>query len=307
MSVLRPFGHLGLKALAIALAILIWLVVAGEDVVERGLRVPVQFEQLPADMEFVGEPPTLVDVRVRGAASIVGRMSPGDVVAILDLRAATSGRRLFQLTPEQVRVPFGVEVVQVTPATIAISFERSAVGVVPVVPVVEGDPAPGFVVSRITSDPPKVEVVGPQSAVGRATEALTETITIDGARATITQSVIVGLPSASLRLRTPGRASITVQIMPGPRERTVRGRPVQLRNLSRTLTAYAVPAVVDVVLRGREGLERMAIDQLVTFADLSRLGQGKYSITVQATAPPDAGIVQIVPAVVEVTISSAVD
>ena len=42
------------------------MVVAGEQTVERGLRVPLELQQFPAGLELQGEPPALVDVRVRG-------------------------------------------------------------------------------------------------------------------------------------------------------------------------------------------------------------------------------------------------
>ena len=38
---------LGLKLLALALAIGLWITVAGEPVVERGLEVPLGFENIP--------------------------------------------------------------------------------------------------------------------------------------------------------------------------------------------------------------------------------------------------------------------
>jgi YbbR domain-containing protein len=307
MPALWPFRNLGLKVLALALAIVMWLIVAGEDTVERGLRVPLQFEQFPAGLELLGEPPTLVDVRVRGAASIVSRMSPGEVVAVLDLRTSTPGRRLFQLTPEQVRTPFGVQVVQVAPATVAMSFERSATAVVPIVPVVDGTPAPGYVVGTVTSDPQKVEVIGPESVVRRATEALTETIAVDGARANVAESVTIGFLSPALRLRTPQRANVSVEILPGPRERTVRDRPVQLRNLHQLLTAQAIPSMVDILLRGRESVDRLSPDRVVAFADLTGLGVGEYSLTVQVTAPADAGVVGVTPQIVQVTIAAVRD
>jgi YbbR domain-containing protein len=307
MSAIWPFRHFGLKVLSLALAILLWLIVAGEDTVERGLRVPLQFEQFPEGLELLGEPPMQVDVRVRGAAATVGGMSPSDVVAVLDLRTSTPGRRLFQLTPEQVRTPFGVQVVQVSPATIAMVFEKSATGVVPIVPVVEGRPAPGFVVGTITSNPRTVEVVGPESAVKQVAEALTETVSVAGAEKDVAQSVIIGFLSPSLRLRTPQRASVTVQVLPGPSERTVRGRPVLLQNLRQSLSAQAVPAVVDVTLRGREGLSRIAADQVVVFTDLDGLGIGQYSLTVRVTVPGDAGVARVSPAVVQVTVTSVRD
>ena len=53
-------------------------------------------------------------------------MSSADVVAVLDLHTARPGQRLFPLTPDQVRVPFGVQVLQINPATVAMVFESSA-------------------------------------------------------------------------------------------------------------------------------------------------------------------------------------
>jgi hypothetical protein len=114
-----PFRHFGLKLASVGLATLLWMVVAGEETVERGLRVPLEFQQIPEGLELQGEPLTLVDVRVRGSSGALSRMSAADVVAVLDLRSARPGYRLFQLTPEQVRVPFGVEVLQVNPPTVA--------------------------------------------------------------------------------------------------------------------------------------------------------------------------------------------
>ena len=36
-----PFRHFGLKLLSVALAVLLWMVVSGEETVERGLRDPL--------------------------------------------------------------------------------------------------------------------------------------------------------------------------------------------------------------------------------------------------------------------------
>jgi hypothetical protein len=88
--------------------------------------------------------------------------------------------RIFQLTPEQVRTPFGVQVVQVSPATVAISFEPSKTRTVRVTPKIEGQPDTGFVMGSVTVTPSTVEVVGPASSVSRVTEAVTEPVTIAG-------------------------------------------------------------------------------------------------------------------------------
>ena len=192
MKRMWPFRHLGLKAWSVALAVMLWMIVAGEETVERGLRVPLELQQFPNGLELLVDAPSLIDVRVRGSSGALSRVGPGDIIGVLDLRTARAGRRLFQMTPEQIRVPVGVQVVQVTPPSIALSFENSATRQVPVVPAVEGSPAPGFVVGQWTSDPKTIEVVGPESAVQRVTEALTEPLSVSGANRDVTESVTVG-------------------------------------------------------------------------------------------------------------------
>jgi YbbR domain-containing protein len=209
------------------------------------------------------------------------------------------------LTPDQVRVPFGVEVVQVQPSALAMAFEPSASRQVPVMPAVDGRPAPGYVVGALSADPKTVEVIGPESAVRRVTEALTEPVSVSGARDRVNQSVILGLIDPSLRLTNTRSAMVTVQILPAPLERSLQGRPVHLRNVAPNLEAQAIPSAVGLTLRGsREALARVEADDIVAYVDLAGLGPGQYSLTVHADSSPEAGVTRIEPSSVQVRISS---
>jgi YbbR domain-containing protein len=303
---LWPFRHFGLKVLSFAIAVMLWMVVSGDEIVERGLRVPLELQQLPAGVELTGEVPATVDVRVRGGSTALSRVSPTDVVAMLDLRSAQPGRRVFPMTQDQVRVPFGVDVVQITPSAIAMVFETSASKQVPVAPAVEGRPAPGYVVGSMIAEPAAVDVVGPESAVKRLTEAVTEPVSVEGARDRVRATVRLGVVDAALRLKTSRAAVVTVQIFPAPLERTFRTRPVHLRNVAANLTARAEPAVVEVTLRGsRETLGRVDPDQVVAYVDLGGLGIGQYQLTVHADATRDAGVTHMEPSTVQIWIGSA--
>src|SRR5262252_5223230 len=82
-----PFRHFGLKLLSVAIALVLWMNVAGEETVERGLRAPLELQQFPAGLEIQGEPPSTVDVRVRGTSGALSRVGAGDIVGALDHRA----------------------------------------------------------------------------------------------------------------------------------------------------------------------------------------------------------------------------
>jgi len=236
----------------------------------------------------------------------LSRVSPGDIIAVLDLRAARPGERLFRLTPEQVRAPIGVEVVQVTPSTVAVAFDKSASRTVPIHPAFEGKPAAGYMVGKISAEPAMAEVVGPESAVRRVTEAVTEPVSVAGAVRSVQETVTVGTLDPAVRVKTQGTANVTVQIMPAPLEQTVRNRPVHLRNLASNLTATVTPSEVDVTLRGnREALTRVQPDDATAFVDLTDLGIGDYTVTVYADSSRDAGVARIEPPAIQVRITSA--
>lgn len=205
---------LGLKVLSICIAGLLWLVVSGERVVERVVRVPVEFQNLPAGLEIVGNPPDTVEVRVRGSSGALSRMGPGDMATVLDFRLVRPGRRIIHLTPGQVNAPYGVEVVQVGPSTVMLEFERSGVRRVPVEPVVDGQPAAGFEVTKVTAEPATVEVEGPESALKRLDAAITEPVTIANESQSVREVVTIGVPDSSLRVRASQTAIVTVTIAP---------------------------------------------------------------------------------------------
>ncbi|HEU4692328.1 MAG TPA: CdaR family protein, partial [Vicinamibacterales bacterium] len=217
MPVLR-IKYVGLKLVSLVLAALLWLLVSGEQTVERALRIPLEFTNLPTQLELVGQPPAVVDVRVRGSSGTLSRITAGELAAVLDVRTARRGDRLFHLTAEDVRVPFGVDVVQVTPASVSLTFEESLSKTVGVTARIEGEPAAGYAVGGVTVDPPAVAIFGPASALNGLTEAITEPISVDGASGPVTETVTIGVADPVVRLRAAQTARVTVSIGAAPEE-----------------------------------------------------------------------------------------
>ena len=299
----HPFRHLRLKVLAIALAAVLWLTVAGEHVVERSIRVPLEFRNIPPQLEITGDPPAAVDVRLRGSSTLLGRIEPGAVVAVLDLSNARPGSRLFHIRTDEVRAPFGVEVAQVVPGTVPLEMERSASRAVPVVPDVDGEPASGYVIGRISSEPATVQVVGPESHVRQLSEATTETINVAGSRDRVRDVVTVGVADPAVRLAQPQDATVVIEIWPAPVEREIAGVPIRSRNLAPGLHAQISPSTARVVVRGRrEALSNLKADLVDAFVDLAGLPAGRYNLRIQVDPAEDIGVGEVMPAVVEVTI-----
>ena len=98
---------------------------------------------------------------------------------------------------------------------------------------------------------------------------------------------------------------VVVQIVPAPLERTLRERPVHLRNLApgcrrrrrrRSWTCGCAAAA--------RRCTASTPDDVAAYVDLAGLGAGEYTLTVHADAPPDAGVARVDPATVQVRITS---
>jgi YbbR domain-containing protein len=300
----HPFAHFGLKIVSVILAFFLWLMVSSQRApVERGLRIPLELQNLPNNLEMVEPPQESVDVRVRGTADTLGRLTQGDLVASIDLSSAQPGRRLFHISPERVKTPFSVEVTQVTPSSVAIRFEPSATRIVPVQPSVEGEPAPGFIVGKVTSDPATVEVVGPESVLRRVTEAITEPLWVGTANADVRASVLVGVADEGVRLAGTRSAMVSVEIVPAPEERQLSNVPVRARNLANGLSATITPPAVKLRVRGtKETVGKIKDALVVAYVDLEGVGEGEFGLPVRIEPVAGIGLDQLDPTIVHIRV-----
>ena len=90
MMAYHPFRHLGLKVVSVAVALGLWFALAGEQTVERSLRVPLELRNRPERLELVEDPPATIEVRVRGASGLLSQLMPADVVGEVDLSTAST-------------------------------------------------------------------------------------------------------------------------------------------------------------------------------------------------------------------------
>jgi YbbR domain-containing protein len=209
----HPFRNFWLKVAALALGTLLWFTVSGQEV-ERTVRAPIEYVNVPAPLAITGDQIDSVSVHLRGTDMDIGRIAAGDVHVTIDLagtHAVTKGT--FPLRTDQITVPFGIEVLRVDPPEVTLTLESSGARVVPVLPDIAGVPAVGFVKGAVTVEPADVEVLGPDSQLRRLDHATTARVSIAGAASTVTQSVSIMVPDATLRLREPRLAKVTVAVV----------------------------------------------------------------------------------------------
>lgn len=293
---LRPFSNLGVKLASLALAMLLWLVIAGEKTSEMGLAVPVELQNFPVDLELTGEPVNAVEVRLRASPGVIQQLVPAQLSAQIDLAGAGEGERIVHLSEAAIRVPFGVQVVKITPAILRLQFERTLQKAVPIRPRLIGRPEAGFEVGDVQAEPTEVQIAGPRSRVHEIESAFTEPVALDGVARDVSDEVSIGLEDPTLRIQGRSRVHVRVQIRPVAGRRELRvpvvapngralARPVNARvMLSGPLVALKTVQVGDLEISvvPLEGTLRGRLQ--------ARLRQALAGVRVEALEPAEVGL-----------------
>ena len=83
---------------SLLLAVGLWLAVARDPIAEVEVRVPIEFQNLPDNLEIDSANSTEVQVRVRGPERLIHRLQAADVHAEINLATVQPGERTFDLS-----------------------------------------------------------------------------------------------------------------------------------------------------------------------------------------------------------------
>ncbi|PYS53472.1 MAG: hypothetical protein DMG13_12460 [Acidobacteria bacterium] len=201
-----------LKVFSLSLATMLWMTIASQTSAEIGLEVPLEYRNIPPQMEITGDTTNTVQVRVRGSVNVIKGVSPKDVTATIDLGAMKAGEKILPLTPQNVQAPFDTEVLRVSPSSVRFNLEPTISKLVAVVPTILGAPAAGYELGSVLLNPAQVRVDGPESRVQTVDSVPTLAIHIDGLKSRLEQAVQLEVPDPEVRVQHTAPVAVRVEI-----------------------------------------------------------------------------------------------
>ena len=203
--------NFGWKLLSIAVAFLLWLAIVGEPEQSIAISIPIEYKNIPPDLEISSEVPDKLRVEVRGPSR---RLSPAGLATsavIINLASANQpGERTFTIEESNLELPAGVTMSRAVPSQIRVKFERRTAKDIPVKITLEGETAANYRIKRGEINPQVLRIIGPESRVNRVMFAETDPIdisTLIGAGVFRVQTFI-GDP----QVRIDGTGAVTVEI-----------------------------------------------------------------------------------------------
>ncbi|MFH0783679.1 MAG: CdaR family protein [Pseudomonadota bacterium] len=220
-----------LKFVSLALAIVLWYFVGGEDRIEKNVMVPIEIINLPRDLVISNQFKKEIEVTVSGPRSLILEMANRALTRQVDLSTATPGTMVIENDNKHIPVLRGITVQRVKPSSIILSLDKLIQKKIPVEARTIGRVAHGFSVKSLKIDPEVITIAGPHTILSQVDHFYTKVINLDGVKQSMQLQVPLELDPTIVELI--GETSVTADLM------------ISAETTAITFDALKVAAIVD--------------------------------------------------------------
>jgi len=203
-----------LKVLSLLIATGLWLAISpDQELAEVAVRVPIEFQHVPAHLEISSVTIPEAQIRIRGPERLIRDLRSADIHAELELGDAVPGERTFDLTARQIRHDRELHVVQVVPGQVHLSFDTRLTREVEIHPRVTGNFVEGEQIGKVVVEPERISITGPKHHVEMVDAATTDPVDASGTRTQATFVTNVYVPDALVQVvqSTPVRVTVIME------------------------------------------------------------------------------------------------
>jgi YbbR domain-containing protein len=207
-------NNLGWKLLSLAIAVVVWGVVANEPELSTFASVGVEYRNLPENLEISSDPVSSVKLELRGPSGQLRGLGQGGATpapeVILDMSRVQSGDRTFPIGDGNVKLVRGVHLVRAIPSQVRFHFERRAERTLKVMP--RFREREGYEIANYTANPDSVAIAGPASHVAQVDAVLTDQVNLPARVGTFDYPVNAYVDDPFVRFPAVSRVTVTVTV-----------------------------------------------------------------------------------------------
>jgi YbbR domain-containing protein len=205
------FQNMIWKLLSLAVAVVIWALVATEPELATFANVRLEYKNLPEGLEISSDPVSSVMLELRGPSGALRGIGDGTHPAVvLDMSEAAAGEHTFTISSRNTRLINGVRLVRAIPSEVRFRFEPRRNHIVPVHVRFLNEGQNGWVVDSYKVDPPEMEIAGPRSRVARIAEVMADPVDLTTATGVAEFRVNVFAEDSFVRFMNAPEAVVTV-------------------------------------------------------------------------------------------------
>ncbi len=244
-----------LKVLSLVLSVILFLVRSDWDA-STPAYVRINYIE-PAGRVITSDLTTEAKVSIRGPWSRASRYSETELDPItIDLSKREDGELRF--TEDLVRLPPGLRVGTFNPPSVTLTFEPRIEKELPVQPVIEGEPAEGYRLGKVSVMPKTIKVTGAKGAIEGMRNAQTRPVRVTDLKGPVGLTAKLAPAPHHVRFAESPEIAVHIEIERTIVERTYSNVQITVTGSSHLADIQLQPEVATVVLRG----PALALEQL---------------------------------------------
>lgn len=178
--------NLTFKLISVALAIFLWFFVTFRGQTETSVEVPIEFRNTPNEMEILKQSVKKITIAISARERILKELTQNNIRVVIDLSNIRLGENLIPVTKSSVKLPRGIEILRIEPSQVKIYMDEKSQKIVPVKVILTGNPAKGFQIFSVSSEPSAIKIEGAKKELDRIRIIKTEPVDIEGANEDMT-------------------------------------------------------------------------------------------------------------------------
>ncbi|NDD91387.1 hypothetical protein EBZ37_04815, partial [bacterium] len=291
--------NLGTKLVSILVAVILWVVVLGSRNVDVSKEVPLEI-LAPPELVVANEMPERVTFRLSGPKAflraVLDRREPPIRVNLIGNKPGLVTYRFFS---DHIRLPIGVRVLSVNPASVLIKLEELKRRELPIRVSTEGKLPQGLTLKSMKVVPDRVTVRGPDSKVSALSELPALPLNLSELSSSVEQDLKFDLPRLGVQLEG-SLPKVRVELEGYGANFKIKN--IEIRVISE-FNSKVEPQVISALVFARPAdLKRLNRSKVYAVLDMKGKQRGSYTVSPTIVLPPDVTIVRTVPDQVNLTL-----
>jgi len=267
--------------------------------VETDLLFPVDFSNIPENMVLTEFHTDKIEIRIRAAPRLMERLNtetiryPVDLYTDLafdpagDFDSIEPGEYLIPVYKKRIPMNPAIKILAVKPAYVSVRLEKKVRKFFQIKVPYTGTPAQGYTALEATTDPPGVELIGPESVIESIFELKTKPIDLTNVNEVFKKKIPLDLEDPSIVSFPDQVVTVTVPVEQQLVSKTIENIPVLARNTD--FQVKIEPAEIILTIKGPfdKLSKKEVLGRIYAYIDLKDMKPGVYVRHAEIDIPVD--------------------
>lgn len=290
----KPFKNLQIKLIALFLAIILeWNLYSPDNLKTSDVSFLISIASQPSGMMAISPPGAekglLARARVRGPEPVIEQLKSRSLELKVDVPTEVESNYLVEFDPTSLRLPPGVEVIEIVPDVVEYKFDTVLKKELRVELDRDGEVNEDYILKRIDISPKGIFAQGPKGELSGISTIKTKQF--DMSKATPNKSFEMPLQRIGA-LTSLGLNVVTVQFILEDVQDKIKFEKIPVTvSASEGFAATISPGSLDIVVTGpKRLLKSLNHNEIEMFVDARDLALGQHRVTPRTNLPEDLQI-----------------